>query len=423
MDCPKCGLVQGDAPRCARCGARMRPPGADDASGRADAGLLASAGPERVLPPAGFRSVGLPDRQKATLFHQIARLLRAGIPPVTALETTGGSVSGRRMRAVCVALVADLNAGKTLGDAMSRLPRDFDPHELGTVRAAELIGAVPDGLERLHARLERSRARKRQVLGGLLYPLVVLTLSFFLLPLPHLFFGRVGAYLAEALVPLAVTLALAAGAVFGWGRLRRHPRYWPPLRAAAARIPIVRSLLLRSGRRTFSAHLGRALDAGLPIDRALRSAGEATGDPRFRRLADDAVRHVLDDGRSLTDAFRTSAVFPDEALLIVAGGERSGDLAASLEMIAQHEDEDLDQRAHVVTRLATIGLSLVLLGYVGLRVFSGMTGALMAGQDQLMKELPPGLFQDIPKGPGDLQRLFDQADDALRGPGIRPMPH
>lgn len=413
MECPRCGLVQADAPVCIGCRA-------DIARATRAARIARAAGAHR-LPAAGFTSVGLPDGQKALWFQQLARLLRAGIAPVPALETLGGSAAGRRLRALTAALVRDLGAGRPLGQAMARLPRDFDAHEAGSVAAAELTGELPRALDRLRERLERRRARTRAVLGGLVYPLVVLALSFFILPIPHLVFGDGAAYARAALLPLGGVALAVLAAVWLRGRLRRHPRVTPALSAAAARVPLLSGWRRSTGRATFCEHLGRALAAGLPVDRALRSAGAATGDPRYEDLAAAASRAVLDEGGGLTEALRASGLFPDGALLVIASGERSGDLAEALETVARHAEEDLDQLARVLTRVATIGLSVLLLGWVALRVFSGMMGALGAGQEQLMQELP-GVFRELPTDPKELQQLLDGADEALRGPGIRPLP-
>jgi type IV pilus assembly protein PilC len=409
MECPKCGLVQADAPACVGCHARVRP-------GRP------AAREHRELPAAGFGSLGLTDRSKALWLRQLARLLRAGIPPVAAVESLGGSVGGRRLRAVAAAIAADLRAGRGLGDALARLPRDFDAHETGSVAAAELTGALPLALDRLGERLERRRERARRILGGLAYPAFVFALSFFLLPIPQLVLGDTGGYLRAALLPLLTVAALVTAAVWLRGRLRRHPRVAPALDAVAARTPFLGAWRARTARATFCEHLGRALAAGLPVGRALRSAGAATGDPRYEALAADAERRVLGPrGGSLAEALRASRLFPDEALLIITTGERSGDLADALETVARHTEADLDQLARVLTRVATVALSLVLLGWVAVRIFSGMTAALDFGHEALERELP-GLFRDLPTDRGGLQDLLDQADEALRGPGLKPIP-
>jgi type II secretory pathway component PulF len=132
-------------------------------------------------------------------------------------------------------------------------------------------------------------------------------------------------------------LALAAA---GW---RMHRDGVPAsLLVRLARLPLVGSLL-RDAAAARAAHvLGTLLDAGVPLDASIPLAAEAAGpvlDPAVRR----AGTHVRDGG-TLAQGFGNAAVFPPLLARLVATGERTGTLGASLRHAAELLDAEVARR-------------------------------------------------------------------------------
>jgi len=85
----------------------------------------------------------------------------------------------------------------------------------------------------------------------------------------------------------------------------------------------------------FAAGLAMAQEAGMPILPALRVSLEATGNQAFAqsfKKAAEAIRR----GESLTDALRTTALFPKEFLAIMETAEVSGSVAEVMQKQAEH---------------------------------------------------------------------------------------
>ena len=83
------------------------------------------------------------------------------------------------------------------------------------------------------------------------------------------------------------------------------------------------------------------LNAGVPLYRALSYAVTQAPDPSLR-IAFAAVRDAVEGGSSLSNALSARAEFPRAFAPLVAAGEASGTLGASLSLIADHlERRDL----------------------------------------------------------------------------------
>ena len=135
--------------------------------------------------------------------------------------------------------------------------------------------------------------------------------------------------------------------------------------AAALRSRVPRGLALAVWART----LATLLDAGLPLDRALRLAEPA----RHPGVADAArqVREAVQAGAALAQAMRSHPrVFPALAVALVAAGEEGGALGGAMARLADHLDEAGELRAEVRSALlypalmaavASLGVTVLLL--------------------------------------------------------------
>ena len=123
------------------------------------------------------------------------------------------------------------------------------------------------------------------------------------------------------------------------------------------------------------------LDAGLPLARALEH-GESLATPALRGpLAD--VRARVSRGESFAAALAAHpAVFGPLAPSLVRAGERSGDLAGSLQALVRHLERDVELRDRLLTA-SLYPLVLLLFGGVAVGVLVLLVipkfGALLTG--------------------------------------------
>ncbi len=104
--------------------------------------------------------------------------------------------------------------------------------------------------------------------------------------------------------------------------------------------------------------LASLLRAGVPVLRALRTAGEQSESPAVRAVLDD-IAAAIRDGMMLSEAMgRHPALFPPLYLSMVQAGEAAGSLDASFLRMAETREMEEDMRRKVQAALAYPALIL-----------------------------------------------------------------
>jgi len=337
---------------------------------------------------AGIAPRQLTARIRIVVVEQLSRLLRAGVPLVQALDEISASASDRRLKEAVREIREAVNRGDTLGDAVKRAGVLFGPSEWGLVEAGEKTGRLGEVLERIAARWKRGMTFRRRLAVGAVYPTLLLLASVLIMPVPKLFFGGIGPYLADvglsllwiAMVVFVVVAAFVTIRIKGWEKTLKRFAWW---------LPGFRSIYRRRVRSDLYHALSIAFSAGLGVYESLEIAGTAVADP----TAADACREAsarIDRGERLTDALTATGILPQSALVALAGAERSGTLEESLFRLSEDSDRDLDQAMKVLLAIANVLILLVVVGMVAARILGSAFSVLPGGGgsfDELEREL------------------------------------
>lgn len=90
----------------------------------------------------------------------------------------------------------------------------------------------------------------------------------------------------------------------------------------------------------FTRQLATLIGAGLPLSQSLHTVLEQTENKRFQGVIEDIVTSI-EGGKSLTDSFsKHPEVFDKVFLALIAAGEASGTLDASLRRVAAQQEKD-----------------------------------------------------------------------------------
>jgi len=74
---------------------------------------------------------------------QLAVMVRAGINLRMALDGIADQVKNARFRRIILQIRADIEAGKSFSEAISRYPKLFNPLYVNMVKASEMSGSLP----------------------------------------------------------------------------------------------------------------------------------------------------------------------------------------------------------------------------------------------------------------------------------------
>ncbi len=378
---------------------------AADASGRVVAGVLDGGSAadvmvaleQRSLTPLRLRPAGggdvaasvssgqtklrLRPRTLLEFSRQLKVTLASGITVLAALDLFRRRAKGT-YRSLLDRVATDIQRGTTLSEALAVHPRTFDQFYIGTIRAGEVAGAHTEALGELISYYERRLALRREVIGALTYPaIVVLTLigaCIIMLTCVVPQFERLFAANGAALpLPTRVLMAISRfvtghGWELGAGAAALAVGGWlvsplPGVRAAAgqvlARLPLIGTVLYLTTVVQFARMIALLERAGLPMLETLKVVAEMLMPGPVKELT-TTVRRKIVTGCSISDATAGTRVLPDLVEQMIAVGEQTGKIDETLAAAAEHYEEEMRVKIRRLTTALEPVLTLMLSGLV-----------------------------------------------------------
>jgi type II secretory pathway component PulF len=323
--------------------------------------------------------------------EQLAHLLSAGMTLDEALGVLVRRLKHPHLQTLSHGLHRGLIEGRSLSQALRDYPRIFPPLYVNLVSAGEASGALPEILKRLLIHLSGIKALRDRVQQALLYPAVLvvvgigLIITFMTVMVPKLtgFFKGTGQPLPgatrlivnanEAVMHywwVAVLAGLAGYASFKAFTGRPDGRLaWDSF---AWRIPLYGRVLRYRFYAQFSRTLGTLLENGVTLLSALELLLDISGNA-FVRSRMDAVRKAVVDGATLSTALGDQGLFPELFIDMMSVGELTGNFSATMQMIADVYERELDQQIQVVSTLIPPLVMIVIAAIVGVVVYGIMS--------------------------------------------------
>lgn len=290
---------------------------------------------------------------------QLATLLDAGIPVVDGLRGIGKRMrtpAGKRMVEV---LLGNLEAGHGLAETLAAQPRSFPRVYTQCVAAGELSGSLPKVLNRLAKFLAWVRAMRAMTIQALVYPailmlailvLIVVLLTFVIPRITSLFPGGQAQLPSQTRFVMAVSDFLIAqwpwlvggfaGLAVLYGLGRRIKEFRIAVAHLQLKIPRYGDVARMLATSRFASTASTLQGAGCQISEVLEVAGTTCGNEymasRFLAVS-DSVRA----GSTITESLEAEPLMDPLLTQMTHIGETAGDLAGSLEKLAEYYDEEV----------------------------------------------------------------------------------
>lgn len=326
-------------------------------------------------------------RSEATLIiHELATLLRAGLPLDQALDVMVTYASKASHRALLRRILDSVRGGSSLADAFAAHREVFDRFCIGMVRAGEAGGSLDVVLAKTAEYLDRSQKTRQDLKSALVYPVILMITAFasvgivvtvvipsfqeifeqagYQLPLPTRIIMGIGS-LAQSFwwVPLLAILGL----VLYLGRLRRSPEGRRSLDARILRIPMLGALALKSEVSRLTYALGMLLSNGVPMLSALLVARDTLGNAALAAALDDVAREVK-AGKTLAAPLERTGLFPSLSTRLLRIGEESGRLEDMLFKVAETYEQELARGIQrgltLLVPALTVVIALIIAGII-----------------------------------------------------------
>lgn len=374
---------------------------------------------QRLLWDEGFRIVDMRNRSihRAKLYElfpsffkvrkselvlitrQLATFVKVGVPMLEALAVLHEQTGSREMKAALQGMMVDLGQGRPLSEAMSTHPRIFNRLYVDMVRAAELSGQLDIVLNQIADYMTREDTAARQIKGAMIYPLVVLVLSFAVITVLVLFVLPAFVHLFQefgAELPLTTRVLLNVGKFFetyGWQVMiglvagiiavtaflqtldgkRMRDRY-------IVKLPYLGKIIHYSIIERFLRTFSTMTHAGIPVTQMFDTTIEATGNLIFQeRLR--GVQEQMIAGEGFAGPLHQTDLFPPLVIQMIRVGEVTGTLDVTLDQAAQYYTSEIEFRTKSMIAIMEPGLVIfigVIVAFVAISVISPMYGLVHA---------------------------------------------
>ena len=351
-------------------------------------GYVATALHEQVTAPsvgAQIRALSTVPRPDLVLFtRQLATMVGAGLPLVSALDVAAEQADSRRLREVLDEVREGIEAGGTLSDEMAKHPLAFSDLYVNTVHAGEVSGALERVLVYLADYLERELELIQRIKTTALYPSIVLVAA-----------GLVGLFAVFVVLPMLVSLFAGLKVALPWPTRvliwvsTTAQRFWYvvlaiPIALIAAvitlsrtkggrmfldrvliRLPIIGRLVLKISLARFTRMFAMIIRSGVPLVEGMEVVARSAGNTVVASAVEQASRSVK-EGRPIAAALSRSPLFPPMVWRMVTVGEQTGALEQVLDKIADFYDREVN---NTVQRFAAIIEPVMIVGVGGIVAF------------------------------------------------------
>jgi len=349
------------------------------------------------LPPAlreYFKRKRKPKLQElATYTHQLANLLKSGMPLTLALNSMTHLESKGIPAEVSKQLKLDVMEGKGLSAAMSKQPVIFSDLFINMVRAGEHSGSLVEVLRRMGDHFERFSEVQTKFKSALIYPAfvcsvgVIIVIFFMTVMLPT--FMKIFEGLKVQL-PMSTQILMGMSHFFTsywwlmllviiativlFNRFRATENGKRAMDSWQMNAPVVGKVVRLNLFGQFARTLGTLLQNGVPVLVAL----EITEKIIPNRVVKEAIaktRQDVTDGKTIAQPLAKSKIFPQLMVDLIKIGEDTGDVPGALNNLAETYESELNIALRVMTNLIEPVMIVVMaigVGFLLLSVLSAM---------------------------------------------------
>ncbi|MBN2803246.1 MAG: type II secretion system F family protein [Deltaproteobacteria bacterium] len=333
---------------------------------------------------------GVSTKDLKTFTQQFSTMIDAGLPLVQCLDILGSQTENKFFGKILLEIKGYVEGGSTFSDALAKYPKIFSTLFVNLIAAGELGGILDTIMKRLSEYIEKNDSLQRKVKGAMVYPTVVLVITFvvvfvllkFVVPT----FAKMFADFGDKALPKPTQMVIGisdsfqhwwyvfviviAAFIMGYRAFVRTEMGRMLMDRFFLIIPVVGPVVQKIAVARFTRTLGTLLSSGVPIIDALNTVAKAAGN----KVVEKAVlfaRDRISEGRNMSEPLQSAKIFPGMVVQMIAVGEQTGALDIMCNKIADFYDEEVD----VAVASLTSALEPIMMVVIG-TVVGGMVIAM-----------------------------------------------
>ncbi|CAM2974131.1 type II secretion system F family protein [Pseudoalteromonas distincta] len=292
--------------------------------------------------------------------RQMYSLLKAGIPIIRAMIGLADTTQNKEFKNVLMEVTRQLEQGRDLSSAMAIHNEVFSRLTVSMVMVGEGSGRLEDAFYQLAIYFEKEQETRKRIKAAMRYPTFVILalvgamiiLNIFVIPTFASMFAKFDAELplmTQILIGTSsffvnywwLLLVIGIGAVFAWKRYLNTDAGRFKWDQYKLKIPFIGDILKRTLLARYSQSLAMVLRSGVPMTTGLSLTAHAV-DNSYMEKAIITMRQDIEKGDSLLRASKSSELFSQLVLQMVAVGEETGRVDELLQEAADYYEREVD---------------------------------------------------------------------------------
>ncbi len=317
----------------------------------------------------------------AVFTQQLASMLDAGLPLVSALEALGEQTEDQVFRIIIRDVRADIATGTSFSAAVKKFPNAFNTLFVSMVEAGEASGGLAEILGKVAEYFVASVKLTKKVKSAMTYPVAVIGLAIilvnvlliFVIPVFAEMFADFGAKLpapTQFLIDFSAWMKsniiyLIVASVIGyklWARFIRTPKGRRIKDDLIMKMPIFGNLIRKITLSRFSRTYATLLRSGVPILRTLEIVASSSNKVQVEKACEEISKHISAGGQ-VSDILGQNKFFPPMMRHMAKAGESTGNVDGMMLKIADFYDTESESIIASLTSLIE-PILIVFLGVV-----------------------------------------------------------
>lgn len=328
-----------------------------------------------------FRKISIKDIVLFT--RQLSMMFSSKVPLVEALRALANQTTNLELKEKILEISKEVEGGVALSKALSRYPKIFSQFYISMVKAGEASGKLAESFNYLADHLEREYNIAGKIKGALIYPILVIVVSIFVvslmiffvipklrqvflegemkIPTTTLLIFNIADFIKKSAPFLIFGLFLLIFLIYRFYKTEKGKKILDNL---FLKLPIIGNFLKISILSQFAENLSTLITGGLMISQALDLTGDIIGNSLYKKAiftARDEVRKGVPISQILS---LFPEIFPPMFIQVISVGEKTGTLDTSLMQIANFYQKEVER---TVNNILTI-LEPVLIIFLGIVV-------------------------------------------------------
>ncbi len=323
------------------------------------------------------------------LTRQLATLVKSGMPIEKALNSVSQQTDKQKIKTLLLAIRAKVLEGHSLADAFGQFPHVFPEIYRSTIASGEASGHLDTVLMRLADYAELRHEMSKKLMESLMYPVIVVCMSFAILTLLLAFVVPKVVSIFEsndAQLPVLTQaiifasdvvqnywwlfLIIAVAAVFGWQVLMAKESRRYAYHQILLTLPLLGKMIQARNASAFARTLGILVGSSVSVLEAMRIASDVLTSLPMKQAVLDAANQVK-EGVGISKSLEATGYFPGMMLHLIHSGEASGSLDEMLISAADYQEMEVQAKTSALLA-ASQPLVIVFLGGLVMLIMMGI---------------------------------------------------